>query len=152
MVWPIAMLIILSFLQGAVLPVNLVLIILLCRSFITSDRSNFYLAFAFGLLISFLSGSLLGGLSLAYLLTVLLAQIIKKVHLFAHWTVMIPVSAVALIFNQAISGLLLGASLTSSINFSVVAAEMVLLLPVYFLVLFWEERFVPKSDFRLKIR
>lgn len=147
----IIVLIAISFLQGVILPINLVLIILIARSFVMDDRANFYLAFALGLWLSFLLGAPLGGLSLLYLFAVLSVQTIKSIHLFAHWSVIIPASMLILAFSQLVSGVASGASITSSINLSLIIAEAFFVLPVYVLVRFWEERFVPRSDIKLKI-
>lgn len=59
-----------SFLQITILPVSLVLIILIARSFIISSKENLYLAFIFGLLISHLQFTPVGLTSVFYLLSV----------------------------------------------------------------------------------
>ncbi len=139
-------------LQATIIPLNLVLIILLARSFAVRSATNFYLGFAFGLWISFLSGLPLGVLSLLYLLLVFLVQLTDDIHLFAHWSGIIPVSFVLLMVSQIMTGMLGGASFASSFNLWLAISEAVLVLPAYILVRFWEERFMPRAQMRLKIR
>lgn len=138
-------------LQGGILPFNLVLIIILARSFAVRTSTNLYLAFALGLWVAFLTGSPLGGLSFLYLVLVFLIQVISDIHLFAHWSGIIPVSFVLLSVSQVVTGMLSGASLLSSFNLWPVVVEAILVLPAYIAVCFWEERFMPRAEMRLKI-
>lgn len=143
----ISILLFLSFLQGALLPLNLVLIFLLARSFITSEKQNFWLAFCFGLLVSVLQGLPVGFFSLVYLSAVATAHIIRKTHLASHWIAILPLSAVLLLAEGLLEGLFFG----SAVNYRLFLAETILVLPFYFALRLWEERFVVKKEIRLKI-
>lgn len=137
----------LCFLQEAFLPFNLVLLIIVARSFVIDEKENYYLAFIFGLLLSFLAGYVLGVLSIIYLIIVLAIHIFKRAEFATHPVIVIPVAAVALSVDALIRSLLL----SSSLNLLSLLPQIVLIIPIYFMVLFWEERFIPKKDIKLKM-
>lgn len=137
----------LSFLQGALVPLNLVLIFLIVRTFIVDDRENLWLAFGFGLLLSVLLGYPLGTLSLLYIVAVVPVQLIKRTHLASYWLAIIPLSFLVLLFDRLIVWVTTG----TSFNLWWVAGEVALIVPSYFIVRLWEERFVARKDIRLKV-
>lgn len=141
-------LILFCFLQEAFLSFNIVLLILICRAFIAPEKENYYLAFTFGLLLSFLAGYPLGILSVIYLLIILIISIFKKFQFTSHFLAIIPVTAFALILDAFIRSVFL----SSSINYWLIIPEIILVMPVYFLILFWEERFIPKKEIKLKVK
>lgn len=141
-------LILLVFLQEAFLPFNLVLLIIVSRTFVAPEKENYYLAFFFGLLLSFLAGYPLGILSMIYLIVVLAISIFRKLQFATHPFIVIPVAAVALLIDALIKSVML----SSSINYWLILPQAILIIPIYFIVLFWEERFIPKKDIRLKIK
>lgn len=143
----IIVLLFLSFLQGAFIPLNLVLVFLIIRSFIVDDRENLWLAFGFGLLLSLLLNYPLGSLSILYVIVTELVKLIKKTHLASFWLAILPLSFLALLFNRLIIWVLGG----GSFNFWWVVLEVSLVLPAYFVVRLWEERFVTRKDIRLKV-
>lgn len=151
MVTVVATLLLLSFLEGSVLPFSLVFMILICRAFVVPERSNFYLAFWFGLLLSLLLGFPLGSLSLFYLLIILLIGFIRKAQFSANWLAAWPLAFVLLGFHQLAVSFFSGISLTYAFRWQTLLVEEVMILPVYFIVRFWEERFVPKREIRLKV-
>ena len=137
-----------AFLQSAFLPVNLVLVLLIARSLIIDDRENLYLAFFGGLILSFLAQINLGYYPILFLVVVKLSGMLK----------LLPVS-----FNLLmvfLSGALIVA-LTTTVNRFIIGQyvevwphliEVVLVIPTYFFVKLWEERFVVKSHMKLKMR
>lgn len=147
----IVVLVLLSFLQGALLPYDVVFLVIITRSFVTDDQGNFWLAFGFGIFLSLLLGFSLGSLSILYLLAVLLVRVIRRLELSSHWLAILLFSLFLLGLNHLVRGFLAGSSLFSSIGVSALIVEAVLILPVYLLVQFWEERFIPRSDIRLKL-
>ncbi|MCL5784727.1 MAG: hypothetical protein M1142_05235 [Patescibacteria group bacterium] len=147
MVVPIIVLLFLSFLQGAWLPVNLVVIVIVCRSFIVEEKANYYLAFAFGLLLSLLLGHNLGTLSLTYLILVKLTHFIRKTEFASHWLVILPLLFISLIIDQLAQSNIF----SYQINFGAIFPGMIFALPAYFIVRIWEERFIPKAGIRLKV-
>ncbi|MBI4038076.1 rod shape-determining protein MreD [Candidatus Daviesbacteria bacterium] len=144
----LAILILAAFLQSAILPLNLVLVILLIRAYVRPNKNDLYLAFFFGLLTSFLENYPLGVHSLIYLL------LVQLTHSFARLPVAKNIfSQTVLIFIS-----LLVNDLTISLIFKTswqiwpkLLLEIILVFPVYFLVNFWEERFIFKKEIKLKI-
>ena len=143
-------LILLSFLQAVFLPWQIVLLVLINRSLIKEDTANLYLAFGLGLLASFLDRFPLGLLSILYLSMVLAIYLLKKTNISNQIYIIFPVAFVALILDQLARTLQSGAKLSLDINS--ILFQLVLVLPIYILVRFWEERFTPKKDVKLKIR
>jgi hypothetical protein len=144
----IFILILLSFFQATFLPINLVFLVLILRAYIRVDKSNFYLAFGFGLLISLLLQNNLGIHSLIYLVGVLVAHLTTKLPFSKHILTVIPLSLVLLLLNYGLIALLTR-QLFIPINSLVI--ETILSLPIYIVLRVWEERFVIRPDIKLKI-
>lgn len=143
----IFILVLFCFLQEAFLPFNLVLLILVSRAFVVSENENFYLAFVFGLILSFLAGYPLGSLSIIYLIIVLIIHIFRRFQFVTHPAVVIPVAGVALLADQLARSLMLG----SNIDLTKIPVQIILVIPIYFAVLLWEERFIVRKDIKLKV-
>ena len=144
----IAMMIIISFIQTTILPMDLVLIILICRSYLRSDKSNLLLAFGFGLLNDHLSLNLWGLGSLIYLVIVAMVGGLSKSRLAGNSLSIIPLTLVLLGINQ----ITLSFSTHQSIQlFPKILWEALFSLPVFYLIKFWEERFVVKGEIKLRI-
>lgn len=144
----ILILILLSFLQVTFISLNLVLLVLVIRSFLKVDKSNLYLAFAFGLLLSLLNFYPLGIESLIMVLTVELVQLVTKSPLSDHFLVVVPLSLAALMLNYAALALFLHQSLSV---WPAVVFEVALVIPIYIVMRVWDERFVIHSEIKLKI-
>ncbi|MBI4037233.1 hypothetical protein HY385_02320 [Candidatus Daviesbacteria bacterium] len=146
----IALLIVLtlvSFLQATFWPINLVLIILISRAFVTSDKITLWLSFGFGLLLALLSGYPLGSLSLIYLLIIVLVRLVRNTHLASHWLIILPLSWIMLLLDQFLQSLILG----TGFRFLSSLLPLIFVLPIYLAVRFWEERFIPRPAIKLKI-
>lgn len=143
----IVVLMLLSFLQSTLLPVNLVLLVIIARSFVVDEKINLYFAFFFGLLLSLFLGYPLGSLSLVYLFSVLAIKFMKKGELSTSWLSILLLSVILLLFDLGARSLLL----KSSFNLPSLFPEFAFIIPVYFLVKFWEERFAVKPEIRLKV-
>lgn len=135
----VAVLIISSFIQSTILPLDLVLIILICRSYIRSDKSNLFLAFGFGLLDAHLNLTPLGLQSLVNLLVVAVTAYFSKSRLAGNSLLIIPLSLVLLLINQ---------SLKPSPKIFIEAAFS---LPMLYLIRWWEERFIVQKEIKLRI-
>lgn len=129
-----------SFFQTTVIPFDLVLLILISRSYLKSDKANYYLALGFGLLVGHLNLSPLGFQSLVYLLTAAATSSLSKVRLANNPLVIIPLSFAFLSINQF-----------NNWNFSNILIISFLSLPIFYLVRLWEERFIVQRDIKLKI-
>lgn len=143
----IIILIIASFIQTTILPIDLVLLILICRSYIKSDRANLYLTFFFGIFISHLNLSSIGFQSLIYLILVEATEILSKLRLAGNPVLIVPLSFFFMIFNQFANSILS----RSSFEFSKVIIACFLSLPILFLVKLWEERFIVRKEIKLKM-
>lgn len=138
----IVILIIASLLQTTILPINLVLIILICRAYLKAEATNLYLAFIFGLLMSHLEITPLGLQAIVYLLIVQITQTFAKSRLAGNWLLIVPISLVFLSLNQ------LAISMQLSLK---VVLESLISLPVFYLIRLWEERFIVQKGIKLKI-
>lgn len=148
MIFVIFALTFLSFLQATLLPVSFTLLLIICRSFITDDSKNFWLAFLFGLLLSLLLGLPLGSLSFIYLLMIVFVKVFKSAQPTSHWLMIFPLGVTLLVINHLLQSLILG----SSLNLPSLVPAVLLIIPTYLLVRFWEDRFTSKGDLRLKVR
>lgn len=143
----IIILIIATFLQSTVLPVDLVLIILICRTYIKPEKANLYLAFAFGLFTSHLSLSPLGFQSLIYLIFVQATESLSKLRLAGNPLLIVPITLVFLSLNQLAISLINHAAF----QFPNVILASLLSLPALFVIRFWEERFIVRKEIKLRI-
>ena len=142
----IAVLIIASFLESTILPIDLVLLILICRSYIRPDKANLFLAFGFGLLAGNLNLTLIGLSSLIYLIIISITESLSKSRLAGNAFLIVPLSLILMIINQLIPQLVYHQTIQL---FPRVLIEGLLSLPILYLVRFWEERFIVRST-RLK--
>lgn len=143
----IAILIIVAFLQTTILPIDLVLLILICRSYIKSDQANLYLAFAFGIFTSHLNLVSIGFQSLIYLSFVEATAILSKLRLAGNPLLIVPLTFFFLSLNQLANSILAH----NTFEFSKVIFASLLALPILFLVKLWEERFIVRKEIKLKM-
>lgn len=143
----IIVLIIASVLQTTVLPVDLVLLILICRTYVKSERANFYLGFAFGLLVSHLNLTPLGLQSIAYIVAVAATESLSRLRLAGNPLLIIPISLVFLSLNQIVNSLLS----YNLLDFPKLIFASIFSLPVLYLIRFWEERFIVRKEYKLKL-
>lgn len=148
MITLVIILILISFLQNTLISFNLVLLVLISRAFVAEDKANYYLAFAFGLLLSLLLDFPLGFLSLLYLLFTVTVAFIKKLQFSSSWPIILLISALLLLLDEVARNFSLGAL---SFNLYSFLPKFIIILPTYFIVKFWEERFAPKQGIKLKI-
>ncbi len=144
----ILILIIASFLESTIIPLDLTLLILICRSYIKSDKSNLFLAFGFGLLNSHLNLNLIGFSSLTYLILVTATQSLSETRLAGNSLLIIPLTLILCSINQAVLSIFIH---TSPQLFPRVLWEAVLSLPTLYLVRLWEERFIVRKEIKLKV-
>lgn len=140
-------LIICSFIQSTILPIDLVLIILICRSYIRPHRTNLFLAFSFGLLNAHLTLMPLGILSLIYLVLVAATESLSKSRLAGNPLLIVPLSLLLMSIDHIIPAILIH---TSPQLFPKLFWEGFLSLPTLYLIRFWEERFIVQKGIKLK--
>ncbi len=144
----IAILIFAAFLQTTILPVNLVLLILVLRSFLVNETSNLYLACGFGLLISHLNATPLGIQSMVYLSLIIFTRALGRLPISNNILVVIPLMFCASLFDSAVNAFIMHASLQIM---PAVLPPTILAIPAYIIIRFWEERFVVR-DIKLKVK
>lgn len=144
----IIILIILSFIQSTILPINLILIILICRAFIRSDKSNLYLAFAFGLLSSHLNLKLLGVESILYLIIVQATHLLSRSRFTSNSLLIIPLTFIFLSINQIATSFI---GKEGIVLLPKVFWESLIALPVFYMIRIWEESFITRKEIRLKV-
>ncbi len=143
----VAILLIASFLQATIVPIDLVLLLLVCRAFTKADKANLYLAFAFGLFLSLLSISPMGIQSVIFLLVIMGVENISRTRLSQNALAIVPIFFVSTLLNTLII------SLFTHSSFTLVPKiwGVLLSLPIFYLIRFWEERFIVRKEIRLKI-
>jgi hypothetical protein len=143
----IAVLILIALLEISIIPLDLVLLILILRSYLNTSTDNLLLAFGFGLLISYLTNLPLGFYSIIYLILIELTLLFRKTPLASHFFVIVP-----LIFSLlSLQSLAVLVFFHQTINWWQLGIESVLSLPLYFVLKIWEERFVVRNEVKLKI-
>lgn len=145
----IAILIIVSFLESTILPVDLVLIILIGRSFIKEEKENLYLGFGFGLLLSLLNGNYLGFQSITYLMVVFLTHLISRSRLAKNSFLVVPLNFMFLSLNEIVLSLMTNQSMQL---FPKVILETLLSIPIFALLKVWEERFIVRKEIKLRVK
>lgn len=144
----IIILIITSFIQSSILPLDLILLVLISRSLLRPDRTNLFLAFGFGLLTSHLNLTPLGFDSLIYLVIVEVLCGLSKSRLSPNFYLIIPISLGSLFLHQQIISLL---THTTFHFFPKIFIEGFLSLPIFFLIKIWEERFIVRHEIKLRV-
>lgn len=136
-----------AFLQSAFLPVNLILVAIIARSMVLEDKSNYFLAFMAGLILSFLTLVNLGYYPLIFIIAVKSISLLKK----------LPVSFSPLMIFLYGSLVIAGIAMVNDFFIGVQIkiypqlVEAILVLPAYYLVKIWEERFIIKPQIKLKV-
>ncbi|GEM_PF-1988433 len=143
----IIILIIAAFLQTTILPIDLILLILICRAYVKSEKTNLYLGFAFGLLVSHLNLTPLGLQSLTYIAAVAATESLSKLRLAGNPLLILPISLVFLFLNQIINSPLS----YNPLAFTKVIFASISSLPILYLIRFWEERFIVQKGVKLKL-
>lgn len=144
----ILILIIISFIQSTILPVNLVLIILIARSLIRPGKENLILAFCFGFLISHLNLQILGYTSLLYLVLIQLTEVLSKTRLSANPLLIMPLTALLSLTYLMITSFL---THQSPQIIPQVLIESAVSLPIFYMVRLWEERFIVRKEIKLRV-
>lgn len=144
----IVVLIIISFIQSTIVPLDLILVILICRSYIKPDKYNLYLAFSFGLLNSHLNLNLVGVQSLIYLSLVAITESLAKSRLAGNPFLIIPLSFILVSLNQLVLSIIIGQSIQI---FPKNLIESLLSLPILYIVRLWEERFIVRREIKLRV-
>lgn len=132
----IIILIVASFLQTTIWPLDLALIILISRAYLKAQKSNLFLAFFLGLLISHLTLGPIGVKSMVYLTVVQITQVLSKSRLAGHPFLIVPLSFVFSLLDG---------------NFYLAVVAAIFSLPIFYSLRLWQERFAPAKEIKLRI-
>lgn len=135
------------FLQTTIIPANLCLIIIVCRGLIVDDRVNFYIVFILGVALGLLLSVNIGFYALIFLFLSYLLSIFKKSSFSSNFLLFLPIAFLSYFFTALLEKLFLN----QTISLYKILFELLLTIPIYFMIRFWEERFVPKAGIKLKI-
>ncbi len=144
----ILLLILAMFIQTSFLSVNLCLILLIARSLIVQERSNLFAAFFGGILLGVLSSVNLGFWPFVFLIVVAVCQFVKKSPPLANIFATVTTAVLLILLVSIVESVVYH----QNINPKIVAVEMVLLIPAFLLINFWEERFVVRPDIKLRLK
>lgn len=136
------------FIQSSFLGINLALVLITARSFASDNKSNFYFAFMAGVLIGVLTSQNIGIWALAFVILVKALQVVKKLPVSANYLTIFPYSLVLILLIDFLTSL----NLHFSFQIYKPVIEAVLVVPIFVIIKFWEERFVPTPAIKLKIR
>lgn len=145
----IGVIILSAFLQTSFIGIDILLLILVCRSFILESRANYFLAFVTGMLISLLAVQNLGFWALIYLLVVKIGHVFGKLPFNRGLLTLVPAVVISVLFSTVLQWLVLGIT----INWTKPIIEIFVAIPIYFLLDFWEDRFMAHTtNVKLKLR
>ncbi|OGE32171.1 hypothetical protein A2631_05665 [Candidatus Daviesbacteria bacterium RIFCSPHIGHO2_01_FULL_44_29] len=132
------LLILAAFLQTSFLPIDLCLLLIICRNLLVSDRSIFWIAFTGGLVLGFLSGHNLGLYPIIFLVISKLTQLFKNSPLSSNMITSLLFAAAVIVFFSVLEKFIFG----FSISWMKIILDIFLIIPLYLSLLYWEERFV----------
>ena len=144
----LALLLISSFIQSSVLPIDLCLVFIICYALITDYKSNLIVVFLGGILLSLLTVVNLGFWPIIFLLVLKSTTLIKKMPFATNFWLFVPAVFLISLGVNFLTMIFLG----QSIEFLRIIFNTFAAIPIYFFFRFWEERFVVKHDIRLKLR
>lgn len=136
-----------AFLQSSVISLNLVLVVLIARSLAAGDGANLLLAFFGGLILSFLTQTNLGYWPWLLLFIVKIGILTSKLPVSFNPFVIFLSGSVLVFFAALVNKFFLH----QDFQFLKLVFEAILVVPAFFLIRIWEERFVEKSQIRLKV-
>lgn len=143
----IVILILTSLIQAVFLPMDLVALLLVTQALVKNEKNNLLLAFFIGLFVSHLQQLPLGLLSLIYIFEIELVQILKKIPLSGIFTPFFIIFLV-LFINSSLYSIIFSQTI---IIWPKLFIEIILSIPTYIIMSFWQDRFVVKKDIKLKV-
>lgn len=143
----VSLLVIAAFLQGSFIPLNLCLLILVCRAYAVHSRENYYLALISGFLLGILTPVNLGFWPLVFLLSVLASHILRLVPVSGKLLTVIPVTLAIFLTVSGVENLVFK---TPFIWWYILISSL-LSLPLFIVIREWEERFTTKSGLKLRV-
>lgn len=137
-----------AFMQSAVSILNFVLIILVARSLVLDHKENLISAFFGGVMLSFLTQTNLGYWPLVLVFVTKLGHLLRRLPVSFNPVMVFIAGALQIFLAILINKIFFGTGFEIYKHL----IEALLVVPVYYLIRLWEERFVPKSELRLKLK
>lgn len=130
------LLILVSFIQTVLIPLNLVLILLVTQTFFTSSKANYHVALIIGILVGVLSSTNIGFYPILFISCVFLVNLSKHLPFSSGIKIFIPVMFISLILSYGFEIFVLRQTETVQ----KVALETLISIPVYMVMRLWGER------------
>lgn len=143
----IFILLILAFLQSSFVPLNLCLLLLICRSYALHQQTNYYLALIAGVFLSILSAANLGFWPLVLIAAVFVIHFLRLLPITARFLTVVPVSFLVLLIISWVESQLMNTPFV----FWYPVLSSLLALPLYIVIREWEDRFVAKPGIKLRV-
>lgn len=143
----IFILLIAAFLQTSFIPLNLCLIILICRSYAIHQKENYYLALYAGIFLGILSSANLGFWPLIMIPTVFIIHTIRLLPITGRVLTIIPVALLLLLASSGLEKLILNTAFV----WWYPMISSIIALPIFIVIREWEERFITKKGIKLKL-
>lgn len=137
-----------AFFQSAFLPLNICLSLVISRALVSESKSNLIASFFGGVLLGFLNGQNIGFWALTFLIVAKVIHISKGMQFAQSPKVTLPLAFILVAGVEGAEKLLAGVEF----NLIKVILETLICIPLYIAIRFWEERFVIRSDSRLKLK
>jgi len=123
--------------------------VIILRAYIKVDLANLWLAFFFGMFVAFLGHINLGLTPILYLVLVNVTHLLAKSPLSKNIFSMVPLVVLASVMIEFLTTQPFGSTPRFLPR---VVIEGVLSLPIYLILKVWEDRFVVRSQIKLKMR
>ena len=136
-----------AFLQSATALPNIVLLVIIARSFLIETSENYYLGFGFGLLLSLLFNQPLGLISIFFLLVTFIIYMLKGLMVQTVWPLLLPFTLLVTVVDKLVTQMSFG-----GLTWFGVIVQTLAIIPIYILVQIWEEQLVPPKAIRLKVK
>lgn len=144
----IFILILAAFLQSSFIPINLCLILLICRSLALDEKANYVIGFITGLFLGILTSVNLGFWPLIFVIVVKLVHLSRKSPISAYALTILPLT-----FSISLLVLYIQTFIFSqTFNITPAITQAALALPLFFLIRFWEERFELRPEIKLRVK
>ncbi|MBI2011606.1 hypothetical protein HYS91_02440 [Candidatus Daviesbacteria bacterium] len=144
----LVILIVAAILQTTLIPLNLCLTLLIARTLIVSEKMNLFLAFLGGILVGFLSSQNIGFYAIFFLLISKLLSLVKITPIHSNIYAILPLSFLGFLL-MAFGELVF---LKISLSYGKIIVETCISIPTYFLLRFWEGRFIVRPQIKLRVK
>lgn len=140
-------LLIAAFLQTSFLPLDLCLILLVCRSYAIHQPNNYFLALLTGLFLGILTSTNVGFWPIIFVTAVLIIHLVRLLPITSRFLTVVPVAFLILLGSDMAANFFL----RLPFNFWYPAIGSLIALPIYVAIKEWEERFVAKPGIKLRL-